>query len=255
MAQRFPFWPAVAFVAACAATVVAQNNPPGPQQPPAAPARPIKVGVVDIGQLFRDYKRKDQLETQVNQNRERIKADLDADAENIRRMRRALDTGSAPPGSPQWEELRDEIKQANFVWEMKTQRLQDQLKKQVEEMTLQILTELETTIAAYGRRHGYDLILKSDKDLEDTGGQQGELQQQFQERIFRAQISDVLYNAEGVDITPHVKQMLNAAENITNMERLAREREARRNAPTPPPATATEQQPPQTTTAPPQRGG
>jgi Skp family chaperone for outer membrane proteins len=232
MSKRHSVLPAILLAGVGAATtVVAQSGPPA--QPPRAPQPPasgraFKVGVVDIGVLFRDYKRKDLLEQQVNQQREKIKSDLDADQDNIVRMRRQLDKGAFPPNSEPWLALRDEIKQAQYVYELKSERLQNQLKKRVEEMTLQILTELEATITSYGERNGYDLILKSDRDPEDDDGGQGELAAQFQERIFRAQISDVLYFADAIDITEHVKQRLNDPDNLNRMEGLAREREQRR---------------------------
>ncbi len=206
--------------------VAAQNNPPAQPRAPQG-NRAMKVGVVDIGALFREYKRKDTLEQQVNTERERIKTELETDQEEIRRKRIQLDKAFTP-GTEPYSILRDEIKQATYVLELKTERLQMQLKKRVEELTLQILTELEATIRVYGERHGYDLILKSDRDeQQQLGAQQSELTQQFQERIFRAQISDVLFFAGSIDITESVKQQLNDAANIQRMQKLAEERAQR----------------------------
>jgi Skp family chaperone for outer membrane proteins len=236
MSKRFLSWPtslASALVALGAVTtvVVAQNNPQRPGTPDNAPAagKAMKVGVVDIGLLFRDYKRKDVLEGRVNAERERVKNALEADADNVRRMRVQLDKAFVPNSEP-WLLLRDEIKQAQFVLELKTEREQNALKKRVEEFTLQILTELETTIRTYGERHRFDLILKSDREEQTPEGQQSELVQQFQERIFRAQISDVLFFAPTVDITDNVKRLLNDDDNMKRMEQLEVERERRRAA-------------------------
>lgn len=242
MKLRIVTVPLVALVASLAITgVVVAQNPAGPQQPNANAGKSMKVGVVDIGVLFRDYKRKDTLEQAVNQHREQIKQELEADAEQIRRKRVNLDKGMFPVNSELWLQQRDEIKQAQFNLELKTERMQNVLKKKVEELTLQILTELEATIRAYGERHGFDLILKSDKQEEQPGAPQGELTQQFQERIFRAQISDVLFFNDSIEITESVKQLLNDAKNIARMDQLMKEREQRRQAapaqtpaPTPP---------------------
>lgn len=253
MSKRFLSWPTsltgAAFAALAATTVVlAQNNPPAPQRPGTPPdntapaGKQMKVGVVDIGQLFRDYKRKDVLEQRVNAERERVKNLLEADADNVRRMRVQLDKAFVVNSEP-WLLLRDEIKQAQYILELKTEREQNSLKKRVEEFTLQILTELETTIRTYGERHRFDLILKSDREEPTPEGEQSELVQQFQERIFRAQISDVLFFAPTVDITDNVKRLLNDDDNMKRMEQLAAERERRRAAaattPTPPTTTPT----------------
>lgn len=231
MSQRTLILPGLALGLALSLTglVAAQNNPQ-PRQQPQGGGRAMKVGVVDIGALFREYKRKDTLEQQVNQERERIKTELEADQEEIRRKRIQLDKAFTP-GTEPYSILRDEIKQATYVLELKTERLQLLLKKRVEELTLQILTELETTIRAYGERHNYDLILKSDREEQAQltgGGQQSELAQQFQERIFRAQISDVLFFAGSIDITESVKQQLNDPANLQRMQQLQGEREQRR---------------------------
>ncbi|MCO5169755.1 MAG: OmpH family outer membrane protein [Planctomycetes bacterium] len=240
MSTRFPLTLGLALVGAVGLTglVTAQNNPPQQPRPAGGGGRALKVGVVDIGLLFRDYKRKDTLEQAVNQERERIKTELEADAEEIRRRRQQLDKAFTP-GTEPYNILRDEIKQAGFVYELKTERLQNQLKKRVEELTLQILDELNVTIRAYGERHGYDLILKSDRE-DGLEGLQSELTQQFQERIFRAQISDVLYFAQQIDVTDGVKSQLNSDGNIKRMEQLQQQREQKRhaavNAPVQPPA-------------------
>ena len=235
MKLRITSMPVLAFLASVGVTgVVVAQNPQNPPNPNAG--RSMKVGVVDIGVLFRDYKRKDTLEQAVNTHREQIKTELEADAEQIRRKRQNLDKGMFPVNSELWLQQRDEIKQAQFNLELKTERMQNVLKKKVEELTLQILTELETTIRAYGERHGFDLILKSDKQEEQTDAPQGELTQQFQERIFRAQISDVLFFNNQIEITDSVKQLLNDPKNIARMDQLMKEREQRRQAAPPPQA-------------------
>lgn len=207
---------AFALATGAVATVVAQQG-----QPQAR--RPLKVGVVDIGILFRDYKRKDVLEQAVNAERERVKSEIEAARKEIQQERVGLDNGPFREGSEPYLQALDQIKLKQYQLELKVERLQGALKKRVEELTLQVLTEIERTIEAYGKRHGYDLILKSDKDT--TGGDaRGELAQQFQERIFRAQISHVLFYDGGMEISAAVLQTLNSDENLREMERRAAER-------------------------------
>jgi len=197
------------------ATVVAQGQPGGDRR------RSLKVGVVDIGLLFKEYERKDVLEEQVNAERERMQAEMAADEEELRKMRVALDNSPYKRGSSAWLLEADRIQQAQYALELKRKRLQASLKNDVEEMTLMLLNELEATISKYGRRHGYTVILKVDRGQHED---QGELAQQFQERIFRAQISDVLYHRGEIDCSQNVLTLLNSADNLAEMERLAEER-------------------------------
>ena len=83
-----------------------------------------------------------------------------------------------------------------------------------------ILTELTKTIETYGKKYGYDLILKIDKASARGEKGKGELVAQFQEAIFRAQISDVLYfNDRALNITANVEKLLNSAGNLKRMEK------------------------------------
>lgn len=225
------------------ATVVAQQ-PPQPQGDEAAKKRGLKIAVVDIGVLFRDYKRKEKLEEAVNAERDKIRKQLEADTEDLKRLRKNFDNAPFVPGSEPWMALRDEIRLKSNEFDYKSERLQGVLKKRVEELTLQILTELQLTITSFGKRNGYDLIFKSDDD-ESAQIQQGELGQQFQERIFRAQISDVLFHSNAVDITEAVKQQLNSDSNVRDMEKREEEERKKRMAPPPaPPGTTTGTPPP-----------
>jgi Skp family chaperone for outer membrane proteins len=224
--RNYPLLAPLLLVGAMTATVIAQNTGPAtPGQPaqPAAPQprRPLKVGVVDIGVLFREYRRKDTLEQQVNVEREAVKKDLDTGADRVRKMREALDKSPFVAGSEQWMRQRDEIRLAQNSLEYESERRQAGLKKRVEELTLTILTEIEFTIDAYGARNAYDLILKSDKGAADPNDQ-SELTAQFQERIFRAQISDVLFHSDGIEITDAVKRELNSDAGIKGAEDRAR---------------------------------
>ena len=67
--------------------------------------------------------------------------------------------------------------------------LEQGLKQDVEANTLQILWELQESIRRYGKEHGFTFILKTDEANERRPG--GHLLAQFQERIFRAQISEL----------------------------------------------------------------
>lgn len=219
--------PALLLVLLAGASVVAQSGPtpPGGAPQDAGKKRGLKIGVVDIGVLFRDYKRKETLENEVNVHREKIKKELEDDTEALRRMRQNFDKCPFVPNSEQWLALRDEIRQASNVLELKQERLQGILKRRVEELTLQILTELQATIRTYGAKYQYDMILKSDASEQQA---QGELGAHFQERIFRAQISDLLFHSDAVDITEAVKQLLNSPENIRVMEELEKKNKEER---------------------------
>jgi Skp family chaperone for outer membrane proteins len=211
---------AVAGAALAAGTAVAQEAPAKPR-----PTRkPLKVGVVDIGVLFKSYKRKDSLEEGINGRREEMKGEIEKEQKRIVDLRERLDKSQVRKGSPPWDKAVMDIKMAQYQLELRKEQMQETLKKEVEANTLQILTELEKTIGKYGRKYGYDLILKIDRAEKAADGKQSDLVAHFQERIFRAQISDVLYFGERLDITSNVEKLLNSSGNMKEMERLAAEK-------------------------------
>ena len=210
--------PRIAVALAClgigfTATVVAQ----GPGAAPAAQAK-IKLGVVDIGFLFKSYGRKDDLEQGINKEREEMKKQLEADEARLIELRKNMGT-LYKPGSEQWELQADKLRLDEQALQLKKQRLERLLKKRIEELTLQVLGELEATIGTYGDQHEFTLICKVDKSAREEAV--GALAEQFQERIFRAQISDVLYYHGSIDCTQGVLSLLNSPENKRRMEKLA----------------------------------
>ena len=66
--------------------------------------------------------------------------------------------------------------------------------------------------------------LKIDKAEKGADDKESALNAHFQERIFRAQISDVLYFKNTLNITKNVEKLLNSPANIRSMEKLAKEK-------------------------------
>lgn len=210
---------ALAAVAACVGGGVAQQ----PSKKKKNTRRTLLVAVVDVGKLFKEYKRKDEFENGINEQRKRLKAELEAEANKLKKLRTDFEKINFRKGSEPWLREREKLKLANYVLELKGERLQNALKNEVEHNTLQILQEIEGTIGNYGSRYGYDVILKIDKSARaGAGGKGGDLVEHFQERIFRAQISDVLYFEEGLDITEPVLSYLNQKSNLAYWARKAK---------------------------------
>src|SRR5438309_6752309 len=67
-----------------------------------------------------------------------------------------------------------------------------------------ILNEIEDRVKKFGIDNKYDLVIKIDS--------QGWGDERFQERIFRAQVSSVLYFDPKLDVTTHVLTLLNDPE-------------------------------------------
>ena len=96
--------------------------------------RPSRIGVVDIGVLFKDYKRKDDLEAKINQEREDMKSEVENDEKHLAEKAKALENGPLRKGSPPWQQQADLLREEQFRLELKQKRLQQALQKRVEEI-------------------------------------------------------------------------------------------------------------------------
>ena len=165
--------------------------------------------------------------SQINTARKGMQAEVKAKSERIKDLALRLQRFPLRPGAPAHALAAEEIKTLNYSLELRQKRLQKELKKKVEQQTMQILSELRLVIEGYGKRYKYTLILKV-----DDGGRpaKGALDHSFQEEIFRAQISDVLYRAGALDITKNVLKLLNSPQNLRKMERRAKEAPAEKRS-------------------------
>jgi Skp family chaperone for outer membrane proteins len=159
----------------------------------------LRLGLVDIGVVFKAYKRKDDLEKEINSKKEGYEKQAQAQEailEGIRKNMSILD-----PKSDMYRQKNKELKLQ--VSQMKVIRdgWEEELKIQVENLTLMILNEIEDRVRKYGIDNKFDLIVKIDS--------QGWGDERFQERIFRAQVSSVLYFTPSLDVTQEVLKLLN----------------------------------------------
>lgn len=203
------------------------------QAPKEQARRNLKVGVVDIGELFQKYLRKDEFENGINEQRKRLKAELDREQDSLIEMRRAFSKVPYRQGSEPWLLEKEKLELAAFRLEQKQKRMQLALKNEVEHNTLQILKEIRGTLSQYGKRYNYDLIVKTDSTdrAELGGGERGDLVVHFQEEIFRAQISDVAYFHNALNITEGVLKYLNSQTNRDWWEKQNAKSKAERAAP------------------------
>jgi len=203
---------------AALSTVALVANVSAQQAPKKRPVqrRALKIGVVDIGLLFQKYKRKDEFESSINEQRKRLKSELDKEYDVLVKMRRELEKSAFRKGSEPWLREAEKVKLAKFRWDLKKERMQSALKNEVEHNTLQILKEIKGSLGQYGKRYNYDLLLKTDNsDRASLGdGERSDLVVHFQEEIFRAQISDVAYFHGALDITQSVEKYLNHPANL-----------------------------------------
>lgn len=159
----------------------------------------LKVGLVDIGVVFKKYVRKDDLEKEINNQKTNYEKQAQQQAQVLDGLRQGLSL--LKEGSDLWRQKKKELNLQ--VSQMKVIRdgWEEELKIQIENLTLMILNEIEDRVKKFGGDNKFDLIVKIDS--------QGWGDERFQERIFRAQVSSVLYFDQKLDVTDSVLKLLN----------------------------------------------
>lgn len=188
-----------AWVGVCAGLVLGIGGTRAVAQGAKPEARPLLVGVIDVGVAFKEYKRKAALEAQVNEFKDELRRDLVAQHEKLQELRKGLDVG--PSETDSYRVRKAEYLRRLKAYEVDQQTMEERLKARVESLTLRLLGEIEDMVKRIGDERGYDLVLKTDT--------QGWGDEKYHERIFRAQVGAVLHFKTALDITPEVLRLLN----------------------------------------------
>lgn len=162
-------------------------------------ASTLKIGLVDIGVVFKNYKRKEDLEKEINAKKNSYEDQAKAQETTLEGMRKALTLTQV--GSDLYRQKSKEIKLQMSQMKVIRDGWEEELKIQVENLTLMILNEIEDRVKKFGTDNKFDLIVKIDS--------QGWGDERFQERIFRAQVSSVLFFSPSLDVTNQVLALLN----------------------------------------------
>lgn len=159
----------------------------------------IKVGLVDIGVVFKRYKRKEDLEKEINARKEGYEKQGQEQRKVLEGLQNSLNL--IKEGTDLYRQKRKELNLQMSQMKVIRDGWEEDLKFQIENLTLMILNEIENRVTKFGTDNKFDLIIKIDS--------QGWGDERFQERIFRAQVSSVLYFDKKLDVTDQVVALLN----------------------------------------------
>jgi len=165
-----------------------------PQADRARAPAAVKIGVVDLALVFKQYVKSAELEKRINDERDRLRGDLDEQKKSITNLVKELDL--LDPTSETYMLKEDEKDAAVARFDRTKKRLEETIKKRWEEYNSQLLDDIELVVRAYGEEQGFTLIFKVD-------GKSSE------ESRMLAGLKSVLYYAKELDITPAVVELLN----------------------------------------------
>jgi Skp family chaperone for outer membrane proteins len=160
-------------------------------------SKPLKIGIVNIKKVFDDYKKKMDREVALQKERNELQAELDKKEKELKKLEKEMEILEGDQKLKKKEEFDEKMKDYTAFFSYNNKKLQA---KQVE-LWNTIHNEIVDEIDRFGKKHGYDLILKSDPDP-IRGKSLEEIQ-------LRADIKKVLYHSGKVDLTEPILKILN----------------------------------------------
>lgn len=169
------------------------------QGSPSSPSRSLKIGVVDLNNVFEKYEKRKIFDGQLKEQEkqyQKIINDKKKELVSLNEKIQLLDLGSEARKKDE-----ETFEKKNMELESYAKFAEKSLMKKYKDYFQSLYTEVCKEVENIGKREQYDLIIKKEEP-ELQGGGISELQ-------FKVGIKTVLYHSDSVDITNQVIDTLN----------------------------------------------
>ena len=164
-----------------------------------AEQKPLKIGVVNLTKVFEGYKKKQHLEEELRSVREQKTRVLRQKSDEIMRLREEIKMLEL--GSEERKRKESLLQQKQLDFRNFNEVTASNLLEQKLDVTRTLYEDIIKAISAYGKRENFDLIIKV-QDIDTESRTLDELLYKINQHI-------VLYNAERIDITQDILDILN----------------------------------------------
>lgn len=165
---------------------------------PQAGKSGLKIGVVNILQVFRNYLRVNDIQSAVNREKDLMNADIDEMQGKLKKL--VEEIKELPKDSELAKEKMLESVSLEAQVKFKTDYWNKLVAEKMNKLTAELFNEISDSISEYAEAHGYDLILKTTtRKIEKLDGDANDL---IDKRI-------VLYHDKSMDLTQDIINLLN----------------------------------------------
>lgn len=162
-------------------------------------AAETRVAVINVEQVFAQYKRPALLEQEIRLRQQQVVSESDKRRESLERKRQALD--AFKPDSADYKAKLDEVRREEVEFQVWRTMEEDALKRQHKESFMAIYADVRTAVAKVAQRDGYDLVLTYDTLTDESPDSQA-LRQQIL-------LQKVIFWKPQIDVTEAVLKVLN----------------------------------------------
>ncbi len=167
--------------------------------PQEAIAEELKIGIVDINDIFDKYEKRKDLDQKLKDMESEFKEELESKKKvmiDLNEETQLLDLGSE-----QRNKNMEILERKNVELEGYAKLAEKQLTKRYKNAFEKIYEEITLEVDAFGKENNYSLIIKKEKpDLQSN---------QISDLQFKIGIRTVLYNSSRVEVTASITERLN----------------------------------------------
>ncbi len=163
-------------------------------------AEELKIGVVDINEIFDNYDKRTDLDQQLKNTEAEFKKEIESKKKTMIDLNE--ETQLLDLGSESRNENMELLERKNVELEGYAKLAEKQLTKKYKDAFEKIYEEITKEVNSFGKERNYSVIIKKEKP-NLASSQLSDLQ-------FKIGIRTVLYNSSAIDITSNITERINA---------------------------------------------
>ena len=160
----------------------------------------LKIGVVDINDIFDKYEKRSDLDKQLKESEAEFKAEIESKKKAMVELNE--ETQLLDLGSESRNKNMDILERKNVELEGYAKFAEQQLTKKYKDAFEKIYEEIVKEVDSFGKEKNYSVIIKKEKPNLQSN--------QLSDLQFKIGIRTVLYNSSAIDITQNVTERMNA---------------------------------------------
>jgi Skp family chaperone for outer membrane proteins len=165
-----------------------------------AVAKPLKIALVNLREIFQKNKFNDAFDEQMNQEKSKVMQEMETTTKNIDLLKTEMKAMSV--GSKDYLDRMEKALSMQGTLQAKKEYYQQYMESKQQRFTEDVYTKTKEVIADYSARNGIDLVLVKD-EIQFPSASSNDLMLALSTR-------KVLYSASEMDITPAILEALNA---------------------------------------------
>ena len=163
-------------------------------------AEELKIGIVDINEIFDNYDKRKDLDQQLKDTEAEFKKEIESKKKTIIDLNE--ETQLLDLGSESRNKNMEILERKNVELEGYAKFAEKQLMKKYKDAFEKIYEEITNEVNSFGKERNYSVIIKKEKPNLQSN--------QLSDLQFKIGIRTVLYNSSAIDITSNITERINA---------------------------------------------